>query len=161
IDGKAFEGGTATDYLLELGSGQLIDGFEEQLAGAGAGDAREVKATFPADYRAEKLAGQDAVFKVDVKEVREPGLPDIDDDFASEASEFDTMDELRADIRERVSEAVGNRTEEDFRIAVLDAAAEAATVEVPDQLVAARAEERWSRVERQLASRGMDPTAYL
>ncbi|HEY8083486.1 MAG TPA: trigger factor [Solirubrobacterales bacterium] len=161
IDDQAFEGGKASDYLLELGGGQLIEGFEEQLAGVSAGDARDVKVTFPTDYQAEKLAGQDAVFAVEVKEVREKVLPDLDDDFASEASEFDTLEELRNDIRERLSEAVGKRIEQDFRIAAIDSAAEAATVEVPDALVVARAEERWGRVERQLAAQGMDANVYL
>jgi trigger factor len=161
VDGKAFEGGKAGDYLLELGSGQLIEGFEEQLTGAAAGDQREVKVTFPEDYQAEDLAGQDAVFMVDVKEVREKILPELDDDFASEASEFDTLDELRADIGKRVSEAVDERAEQDFRVAAVDAAAAAATVEIPEDLITARAAERWERVERQLAGRGMSPDTFL
>jgi trigger factor len=161
VDGKTFEGGTATDYLLELGSNQLIEGFEEQLSGASAGETRQVQVSFPADYRAEQLAGSDAVFKVEVKEVREKVLPTLDDDFASEASEFDTLEELRADIGERLSKAVNERIEQDFRIAAVDAAAEAATVELSDDLATARAEERWERVERQLAARGVSPDAYL
>ncbi len=160
-DGAAFQGGAAEDYLLALGSGQLIEGFEEQLVGASAGEEREVKVTFPADYQAEHLAGKDALFKVKVKEVREKVLPDLDDDFASDASEFDTLEELRADIREKVGTALGSRAEEDFRIAAIDAAVEEATVDVPDELAAARATERWERMERQLAGRGMDPNAFL
>jgi len=160
-DGKAFEGGKANDYLLELGGGQLIEGFEEQLTGAEAGEERKVEVTFPDDYQAEELAGEDAVFTVEVKEVREKVLPELDDDFASEASEFETLEELRADIAKRVSEAVDERAEQDFRVAAVDAAVDAATVEMPDALVQARAEERWDRVERQLAARGMDPNAYL
>jgi trigger factor len=161
LDGKAFEGGKASDYLLELGSGQLIEGFEEQLTGASAGDERRVEVTFPEDYQAENLAGEDAVFKVEVKEVREKVLPELDDDFASEASEFDTLEELRADIAKRVGEAVDERAEQDFRVAAVDAAVDAATVEIPDDLVEARAQERWDRVERQLAARGMNSDAYL
>lgn len=160
-DGKAFEGGKANDYLLELGGGQLIEGFEEQMTGAEAGEERQVEVTFPEDYQAEELAGEDAVFKVEVKEVREKILPELDDDFASEASEFETLEELRADIAKRVSEAVDERAEQDFRVAAVDAAVDAASVEMPDALVRARAEERWDRVERQLAARGMDPDAYL
>jgi trigger factor len=160
-DGKAFEGGKANDYLLELGGGQLIEGFEEQLAGAEAGEERKVEVTFPEDYQAEELAGEDAVFKVEVKEVREKILPELDDDFASEASEFETLEELRADIAKRVSEAVDERAEQDFRVAAVDAAVDAATVELPDALVQARAEERWDRMERQLAARGMDPDTFL
>jgi trigger factor len=161
LDGKAFEGGKAADYLLELGGGQLIEGFEEQLTGAGAGDERQVKVTFPDDYQSERLAGQDAVFNVEVKEVREKVLPELDDDFATQASEFDTLEELRADIAERVTEAMADRVEQDFRVAAVDAAVDAATVDVPDELVAARAAERWERVERQLAGRGMSPDTFL
>jgi trigger factor len=161
VDDKPFEGGTATDYLLELGGNQLIEGFEEQLVGAAGGETRQVEVAFPEDYRAEQLAGEEAVFKVEVKEVREKVLPELDDDFASEASEFDTLEELRADIGERVAKAMEERAEQDFRIAAVDAAAGGAAVELPDDLIEARAGERWERVERQLASRGMSPDAYL
>lgn len=161
LDGKAFEGGKANDYLLELGGGQLIEGFEEQLAGAAGGETRKVEVTFPEDYQAEQLAGEDAVFTVEVKEVREKVLPELDDDFAAEASEFDTIDELRADIGKRLAEAVGERAEQDFRVAAVDAAAAEAKLELPDDLATARATERWERVERQLAGRGMTPDAFL
>jgi trigger factor len=161
LDGNAFQGGAAEDYLLPLGSGQLIEGFEEQLTGAKAGQEREVKVTFPADYQAEHLAGEEAVFKVKVKEVREKVLPELDDDFAADASEFDTLEELRDSIREKVGEALGSRAEEDFRVAAIDAAVAEATVKVPAELATARATERWERMERQLASRGMDPNQFL
>jgi trigger factor len=161
VDGRAFEGGTATDYLLELGGGQLIEGFEEQLVGVEAGEEREVRVTFPDDYQAEELAGRDAVFEVKAKEVREKLLPDLDDDFAAQASEFDTLDELRDDIAEKVSEALESRVEQDFRVAAVDAAVAAASVEAPAGLVEARAEERWQRAERQLAGGGMSPESFL
>jgi trigger factor len=161
IDGTAFEGGKAEDYLLALGSGQLIEGFEEQLVGARPGEERQVEVSFPEDYQAEHLSGKDAVFDVKVKEVREKILPELDDDFAADASEFDTLEELRSDIREKVAAALGNRAEEDFRIAAVDAAVGAATVDVPADLVTARSTERWERMERQLAQRGMDPNAFL
>jgi len=161
IDDKAFEGGKETDGMLELGSGRFIEGFEAQLSGAEGGEQRQVKVTFPEDYQAEHLAGKEAVFTVDIKEVREKVLPELDDDFASEASEFDTLEELRADIAKRVSEAVDERAEQDFRVAAVDAAAEAATVEIPGELVTARAAERWQRVERQIAGRGMSPDTFL
>ncbi|HST70311.1 MAG TPA: trigger factor [Solirubrobacterales bacterium] len=162
LDGSAFQGGAAEDYLLGLGSGQFIPGFEEQLVGAKGGEEREVNVTFPEEYeQAEHLAGQDVIFKVKVKEVREKILPELDDDFASEASEFDTLEELRADIREKVGSALGSRAEEDFRVAAIDAAADEATVDVPPELATARAMERWERMERQLAQRGMDPNAFL
>ena len=161
VDGQAFEGGKASDFRLELGGGQLVEGFEEQLAGAAAGEQREVKVAFPGDYRAEQLAGKEAVFSVEVKEVREKVLPALDDDLAAEASEFDTLEELRNDIREKVAEVAGQRSEEDFRIAAVDAAVDASSVELPEDLAKARAVERWERVERQLAARGMSPDAYL
>jgi trigger factor len=161
VDDQPFQGGKADDYLLTLGSGQLIDNFEEQLTNASPGDEVEVNVTFPDDYQEEKLAGEDAVFKVKVKEVREKLLPDLDDDFASDASEFDTLEELRADIREKVGSALNSRAEEDFRIAAVDAAVENATVPIPDDIVTARATERWERMERQLAQQGMDPNMFL
>ncbi|HEY2717953.1 MAG TPA: trigger factor [Solirubrobacterales bacterium] len=161
VDDRAFQGGKAEDYLLELGSGNLIPGFEEQLVGAEPGKEAKVEVTFPEDYPNEDLAGEDAVFLVQVKEVREKILPELDDEFASDASEFETLEELRADIREKVGTALGSRAEEDFRIAAVDAAVDAATVEVPDDLVTARATERWERMERQLAQRGMDPNQFL
>jgi trigger factor len=161
IDGTAFEGGKADDYLLALGSNQLIEGFEEQLVGAKAGDERKVEVSFPAEYHAEHLAGKDAVFEVKVKEVREKVLPELDDEFASDASEFDTLGELREDVREKVGAALESRGEEDFRVAAVDAAVDAATVDVPADLVTARATERWERMERQLAGRGMDPNTFL
>jgi trigger factor len=160
-DGSAFQGGAAEDYLLPLGSGQLIEGFEDQLVGAEAGEEREVAVTFPGDYQAEHLAGKDAVFKVKVKEVREKILPELNDDFAADASEYETLDELRADIREKVGAALGSRSEEDFRVAAIDAAVGEAQVDVPAELATARAAERWERMERQLAGRGMDPNAFL
>jgi trigger factor len=161
IDGAAFEGGAGEEQQVVIGSGRLIPGFEEGLVGASAGEDREVEVSFPDDYQAEHLAGKDATFKVKVKEVREKILPELDDDFASEASEFDTLEELRGSIREKVGEALGSRAEEDFRIAAIDAAVEAATVTVPEELATARATERWERMERQLAGQGMDPNAFL
>ncbi len=161
IDGAAFDGGKAEDYLLALGSGSLIEGFEEQLTGAKPGEDVSVEVTFPDDYQAEHLAGKAAVFKVKVKEVREKILPELDDDFAADASEFETLEELRADVREKVGEALGSRAEEDFRVAAVDVAVGEATVDVPADLVSARATERWERMERQLAQRGMDPDAFL
>jgi trigger factor len=162
VDGQPFQGGVADDYLLALGSSQLIDNFEDQLVGASPGDQVDVEVTFPEDYPGEpKLAGQDAVFKVKVKEVREKILPELDDDFASDASEFETIEELRADIREKVGTALNSRSEEDFRIAAVDAAVDNATVEIPDEIVTARAGERWERMERQLSQQGMDPNMFL
>jgi len=161
LDGVEFEGGAATDHMIEIGSGQLIDDFEEQIIGAKAGDEVEVKVTFPEEYGAQELAGQDAVFAVTIKEVREKKQPELDDDFASEASEFDTIEELKKDIGEKMSEAAETRVEQDFRIAAVDAAVDNATVDLPDEIRLARGQERWDRVERQMAQQGMNPDTYL
>lgn len=161
VAGEEFEGGKATDYLLELGSDSLIDGFEEGLIGAEAGEERTVNVTFPDDYHAENLAGQAASFHVKVTEVREKRMPELDDDFAAENSDFDTLDELRSDIESRVLHAMEHQIEDEFREAVIDAVAVQATVEIPEEVVAARAEEVWGRIERQLESQGMQPEMYL
>lgn len=161
LDDVEFEGGTATDHMIEIGSGQLIEDFEQQIIGAGAGDEVEVKVTFPEEYGAAELAGQDAVFAVTVKEVREKKLPELDDDFALEASEFDTLEELRADIAGKLAESTGERIEQDFRVAAVDVAVENATVELSEEIVKARGMERWERVERQMTGQGMNPDTYL
>lgn len=161
LDGVEFEGGAANDHIIEIGSGQLIDDFEEQIIGAKAGDEVEVKVTFPEEYGAAELAGQDAVFAVTVKEVREKKQPELNDDFAAEASEFDTIEELKKDIGEKMSEQAEVRAEQDFRIAAVDAAVENATVDLPEEIKKARGQERWDRVERQMAQQGMNPDTYL
>jgi trigger factor len=161
VGGEEFEGGKASDYLLELGSGSLIDGFEEGLIGASAGDQRKVEVTFPAEYQAEHLAGKQAVFHVTVKEVREKQLPAADDDFAADNSDFDTLEELRADIEQKILHSEEHRVENEFREAALDAAVAEAKLELPEELVDARAEEVWERIERQIKSSGMEPEMYL
>jgi trigger factor len=161
IDGEEFEGGAGRDQLLELGSGRLIPGFEEQLTGAKAGDHIKVEVAFPADYGAEHLAGKDAVFEVDVKEVKRKQLPELDDDFAVEAAGFDSLDELRADIRKRLEEAEETAIDREYREAVVDAAVANATVEVPDALIEARARELWDNMLHSLSHQGIDRDAYL
>ena len=161
IDGEPFEGGEAKDYLLELGAGRVLPELEQALEGATAGDEREATVHFPDDYPGEEVAGKTAQFKVRVREVREKELPELDDDFAAEASEFDTLDELREHISERIREYIDSQIAEQFRAGALDAAVANATVNLPDPIVQARAEEMWGRVERQLQGRGMDPDAYL
>ncbi len=161
VDGELFEGGEGKDQLLELGSGSLVDGFEEALAGAKGGDERKVEVTFPEDYRAEHLAGKDATFEVTVQEVREKRLPDLNDEFALEASEFDTLDELRGDITEKLRAAAESRADEGFREAAVAAAVENAEVEIPDELAEARAEEMFHRFEHQLSHQGIEPETFF
>jgi trigger factor len=161
IDGEAFEGGEARGQLVELGGGRLIPGFEEQLEGVAAGDEREVKVTFPDDYPAEHLAGKDASFAVQVKEVKEKRLPDLDDDFAVEAGGYDSLDELRAELETRIGEAQERQIEAEFREAAVDAAVATADVSVPHELVHAKAHEMWHRTTHRLAHQGIDPRRYL
>jgi trigger factor len=161
VDGEPFEGGEARGYLLELGSNRLVEGFEEQLEGAPAGEDREVRVTFPDDYRAEPLAGKEATFDVSVKEVKEKRLPELDDDFATEAGGFDSLDELREDIASRLRTQQVRMIDTEFREAVVDAAVAEAKIEVPHELVHAKAHEMWHQTARRLAAQGLDPARYL
>jgi trigger factor len=161
VDGEPFKGGEARDYMLELGGGRLIEGFEEQLIGARTGESRAVVVEFPAEYHAEDLRGRQATFDVEVKDVKQKELPALDDDFASEASEFDTIAELRADIAHKLEHAQEHTIEDEFREAAVDAAAAEADVALPDHLVTARAEEMWERTERMLSAQGIAPETYL
>jgi trigger factor len=161
IDGEAFEGGGAKDYLLELGEGRVLPELEKALEGANAGDERKASVPFPEDYPAEDVAGKTAEFEVKVKEVREKELPDLDDDFAAEASEFDTLAELRDHISGQIREILERQIAERFQQAALDAAVANAKVELPEPVVEARAAEMWRRVERSLQRQGMDPENYL
>lgn len=161
IDGEPFEGGEARGFLLELGSGRLIEGFEEQLEGAAAGDERELKVTFPDDYQADELQGKDAVFAVEVKEVKEKRLPELDDELALEAGGYDSLDELRAEIESRLREVEERQVEAEYREATIDAVARDAKVDVAHELVHAKAHEMWHRTARRLSSQGLDPARYL
>jgi trigger factor len=160
LDGTEFAGGEGRDQMVELGSGRLVPGFEEQLIGAAAGDERTVKVTFPDDYGAPELAGNEAEFAVSVKEVKAKELPPLDDDLATEAG-FDTLDELRADIRERLAEGDERRIEAEFRETVLDAVVAGATIDVPDALVEARAHELWEQMLHSLSHQGISKEMYL
>jgi trigger factor len=161
IDGEPFEGGEGRGYLLELGSGRLIPGFEEQLAGASAGDERDVSVTFPDDYAGQEVAGKEAVFSTTVKEVKEKKLPELDDDFAGEAGGFDTLDELRTDIESKLARAEERAIDAEFREAVVDAAAAGAKLDLPKELIHSKAHEMWHETAHRLQRQGVDPERYL
>src|SRR5207302_9523242 len=146
--------------VVELGGGSLVPGFEEGLLGAPAGETRTVEVTFPADYSETELAGSDATFEVTVKEVKEKQLPELDEDFATDAG-FDGLQELRGHIRARLLEVEEARIEAEFRRAALDAAVARARVPVTPELVKARASEMWERMLRALAGRGISREAYV
>jgi trigger factor len=160
VDGEPFAGGEGRDQLLELGSGRLIPGFEEQLIGARAGDERQVEVTFPEDYPGE-MGGKDATFEVKVSEVKAKRLPELDDDFASEAGGFDSLEELREDIATRLRAADEEAIEREFEEAALQAATDEAEVELPDKLVHARAHEMLHQTFSALARQGISKEAYL
>ncbi len=161
VDGEPFEGSEARGFMLELGSGRLIPGFEDQLVGASAGDDLEVKVTFPEEYQAEALAGKDAVFETSVKEIKEKRLPELDDDLAVEAGGFDSLDELRTDIEAKLRENDEARLEQEFREAAVDAAVALSSVKIPHDLVHAKAHDMWAETARRLRQQGLDPSAYL
>jgi trigger factor len=160
LDGEPFPGGEGRDQMVELGSGRLVPGFEEQLDCATAGDERTVTVTFPDEYPAPDLAGREAQFAVSVKEVKAKQLPEVDDDLAAEAG-FDTLDELREDIRTRATEAERTQIDSEFREAALDSAVKAATVDVPEALVDARAHELWDQMLHSLSHQGISRDTYL
>lgn len=161
IDGEPFEGGEGAGQLVEIGSGRLIPGFEDQLVGASAGDQRTVAVTFPDDYGAEHLAGRDASFDVQVTEVRRQELPELDDDFAETAAGFETLAELREDVAGRILEADRERSEAEYKEAVLDAVVDEAKVDVPDGLVEARARELLDNMLHRLSHQGISREMYL
>jgi trigger factor len=160
VDGEPFPGGEGRDQMVELGSGRLVPGFEEQLEGASAGDEHTVKISFPEDYGAAELAGQDAEFAVSVKEIKAKDLPELDDDLATEAG-FDTLDELREDIRGRLSEVQAAAIDAEFREAAVDSAVAAASIDLPDALIDARARELWEQMAHTLGHQGIPKETYL
>ncbi len=162
VDGEEFEGGAGRDQLLELGSGRLVPGFEEQLVGASAGDERTVTITFPEDYPGTELAGKEAQFAVTVNEVKAKHLPEPDDDFAAEAAGFDTLEPSCARTSQSACEKVDEQSlEREFEDAVIEAAVAEAEVEVPDKLVHARAHELLEDTFSMLARQGISKDAYL
>jgi trigger factor len=160
LDGEPFAGGEGRDQMVELGSGRLVPGFEDQLTGATASEERTVKVSFPEDYPASELAGREAEFAVTVKEVKAKELPAVDDDLAAEAG-FDTLDELRDDIRSRLAEVEDSQIEAEFREAALDSVVKQASVDIPDALVDARARELWDQMLHSLSHQGISRDAYL
>lgn len=135
VDGVAFEGGKGENYSLTIGSHSFIDTFEEQLIGKNIGDECEVNVTFPEEYQAADLAGKPAVFKVAVKEIKEKQLPELDDEFAGEVSEFDTLEEYKEDIRKKLAEKKEEDAKNEKEDAVIDAIIANAQMEIPDAMV--------------------------
>ena len=161
IDGERFEGGTDTGHNLKLGSGSFIEGFEEQLIGKKAGDAPLVNVVFPEDYHAEELSGKAAVFSVVVNEVRETEKPELNDEFAQDVSEFDTIAELRADIKTKLEEQCELQSEMAAKDSILEKIYEANDVDVPGAMVADQLEEMLKDIEREIKQQGYKLEEYF
>jgi trigger factor len=158
---KQFDGGTAAGYDLKLGSGSFIPGFEEQLIGAKKGDKVDVNVTFPEAYQAEELAGKEVVFHVTVNGVQGTEKPEIDDAFAQDTSEFETLDELKADIRVRLGEAANDRAENEMKNAVLEDVYQANEIELPEEMIEYTKDAMTDEFAQSLRQQGMDFNQYL
>ena len=159
-DGVAFDGGKGESYELKLGSHTFIPGFEEQVVGMSAGEEKEINVTFPEDYHASELAGAPVVFKVKVHEVKETVVPEKDDEFVKDVSEFDTMDELRADIEKRSLSEKQAGIDRAFENAAIEAAVSNMTVEIPDSMVEEELEREMERMDYELRAQGASLEAY-
>ena len=160
VDGIAFEGGAAENFDLTLGSGQFIPGFEEQVVGMNVGEDKDVNVTFPADYNAKELAGKVAVFAVKLNKLSVKNVPAIDDELAKDASEFETLEELKADIREKKLADAQKNIDRTFENAVVEAVAAAATVEVPNALVDLELDNQMNDFAYRLQMSGMSVEQY-
>ncbi len=158
--GEPLEGGQAEDYMLEIGRGELLEEFETNVVGMKPDERKRFGVTFPADYGEESLQGQSVLFDVHVKEIKERDLPDLDDEFVKEASEFETLDELRGAVREQLEGAAEQRVAGEYRARVLNVVAGNAEVEVPDVMVHEKAHEMVGSFERSIRAQGMEPEQY-
>lgn len=161
VGDEQFEGGTAERQELKIGSGMFIPGFEEQLVGAKKDEDVEVKVTFPEDYQAADLAGKDAVFQCVIHEVKEEQKPDLDDEFAKDVSEFDTLDELKEDTRKKIQEDKEKRAVNDAKNKLVDLIVEKSGVEIPQSMVENEIDGMIENFRTQLAYQGMDVNTYL
>ena len=161
VDDKPFQGGKAEDYSLTLGSGSFIPGFEDALVGAVAGEERDVNVTFPEDYSAKELAGKPAVFKCKVHEVKESIKPELDDEFAKDVSEFDTLDALKDDIRTRFTKSRTEQNERAFESAAVQMAAANMTCNIPACMIDEQVDHQIEQFAYQLQSQGMKMEDYV
>lgn len=161
IDDVAFEGGSASGHNLVIGSGQFIPGFEDQLIGANSGDSVDVKVSFPEDYGNNELAGKPALFKVKVNEIKFKELPELDDEFAKDVSEFDTLDEYKADIKKKMTEKAEHEAKHKTEDNVLDKAVENATIDIPQVMIDKQIENAIRDFDYRLRHQGLDLQRYM
>ena len=161
VDGEAFNGGKGENYPLTIGSGQFIPGFEDQLIGKEIGTECEVNVTFPEDYQADDLKGKDAVFKCTVKEIKEKQLPDLDDEFASEVSEFDTLDEYKADVRKNLEEKKASDAKNAKEDAVIKAIIEDSKMDIPEAMKETQKRQMIEEFAQRIQSQGLNFSQYM
>ena len=161
VDGVAFEGGKGENYPLVIGSGSFIPGFEDQLIGKNTGDETDVNVTFPEDYNAKDLAGKAAVFKVKVNEIKEKELPELDDEFASEVSEFDTMAEYREDVKKKLGEKKEKEAKDRKEDAVIEAIVKDSKMDIPDAMIDTTVKNMVNDYARRLQSQGLSLDQYF
>lgn len=161
VDDKAFDGGKAENYTLTLGSGQFIPGFEDQLAGKNTDDEFDVNVTFPEDYNAEELAGKPAVFKCKLHEIKTRELPELNDEFAKDVSEFDTLDELKNDLKDKLQHQREHAAEDAFESQLLEQLVSGLKAEIPEAMFERRVDESVREFEYRLQSQGLNLDTYL
>lgn len=161
VDGVAFEGGKGENYPLTIGSGAFIPGFEEQLIGAKIGEETEVKVTFPEDYQAEHLQGKEAVFKCTVKEIREKELPELNDEFASDVSEFETLAEYREDVKKNLEEKKAKDAKNAKEDAAVKAAVEASEMEIPEAMLETQQKQMVDEFAQRITMQGLSMEQYF
>ncbi|MBV4424543.1 trigger factor [Clostridium tyrobutyricum] len=160
VDDKAFQGGEGKDYELEIGSGTFIDNFEDQLIGLKVGDEKDVEVTFPEEYGSEELNGKKALFKVTIKSIKIKELPELDDEFAKEISEFDTLDEVKADIKKKKQEENELRAKREYEDAVIDTVSANAKIDIPDVMIDKEIDAMLKDLEMRLKYQGLDLKSY-
>ncbi len=161
VDGVPFEGGKGENFDLTIGSGQFIPGFEDQLLGKNVGDEVDVNVTFPEEYHAEELAGKDAVFKVKINSLKYKELPEVDDDFAMDVSEFDTLDEYKADIREKLEKTNEDKAKHETEQNVVDAVCEGTEIDIPDEMINSQIDNMIRDMDMQMRYQGIDLQTYM
>ena len=160
-DGVAFDGGKDEGYSLELGSNSFIPGFEEQIVGHNAGEEFDIDVTFPEEYHAEDLKGKPAVFKIKLHDIKRKELPALDDEFAKDVSEFDTLDELKADIKKKISEDKNAKADRDFEDKLIEKVVDGMTVDVPDVMIENSIDQILTDMDYRLRSQGLDLETYM
>lgn len=161
VDGKQFEGGYAEDYTLVLGSHSFVDNFEDQLVGKNLGEDVEVNVTFPEEYHVDELKGKPALFKVKIKEIQKKELPELDDDFAQDVSDFDTLDEYKADVEKKILENKENQIKREQEDQIIEKIIENAQMEIPQQMIAAQTRQMTQEFAQRLQSQGLSLEQYM